>query len=424
MAAGRAAETGAPVILLEKTESPGAKLRITGNTRCNLTNTKALAQFIEMFGRNGRFLYGAFHVFFRDELIALLSRYGVETRVEDGGRVFPASGKASDVVDALERYAVENGVQIRPLSPVERINAADGHISSVFIGRRIIPVSAAVLSTGGASYTATGSTGDGYRMAKELGHTIVPLRPALDPLVVKQKKISESLQGVSLRNVRLSAFSCEASDIDPSLVIRKDYGRGMGAGKMPRGLIESRRGDVMVAHYGLSGPATLLISLSVVDALRNGPVSVAIDLFPDEQEDALAKRLQKEFDTFGKRMLRNILDRMLPHLMVAQVAELAGIQPDRPANQISAAERARLQRILKSFSFDIEGPLSMHTAFVTAGGVALDEIDPKTMESRIVKGLFFAGEVMDLDAETGGYNLQAAFSTGYVAGENAARQAI
>ena len=421
MAAGRAAEMGASVLLLERTNRPGNKLLLTGNKRCNLTNTKDLEDFVAMYGGNGRFLYSAFGRFFRDDLLGLMERYGVETKTEPDGRVFPASNKAEDVMNALRRYTEDCGVRLRTGARVTGIQVAGQRVVGVEIGQEPVPAAAVILATGGASYPETGSSGDGYRLAAELGHTIVKLRPALVPLIVQEMDLAKSLQGISLKNVRLTACQCEADQIDPFLTLAADYGRGIGGRKPPKPVIESRTGEMMITHFGISGPITLLMSLAVVDALERGPVSVAIDLFPALDHGQLQQRLQGDFDRYGKRSLRHLLDGLLPHKLVDPFLGMTGLPPDRLGHQMTAVERERLAGLLKSLRFNIKAPLPIASATVTAGGVSLDEIDPKTMASRLVKGLYFCGEVMDLDADTGGYNLQAAFSTGYVAGEEAGR---
>jgi len=424
MAAGRAAEMGADVLLLEKTERPGKKILISGKTRCNVTNARELEDFIAMYGPNGRFLYSAFHRYFRGDLLAFLGRYGVETKTERGGRIFPASDDARDVVRALERYMADYGVRLRTNVRVTGLQVEAGRVIGVRTARGTYPAAAVVLATGGASYPHTGSTGDGYRMAAEVGHTIVKLRPALVPLVVREVRRAKSMQGVSLRNVRLTAYQCPADEIDPSLTPKRDCGRGTG-GKRPRPpIIESRMGEMMMTHFGLGGPITLAMSLAVVDALERGPVSVSIDLKPALDEKQLRRRLQRDFERYSKRSYRRILKGLLPQKMIDPYVEMTRIPPDVPGHRITAEERERLLYSLKSLRFNIVGPLSMDAAIVTAGGVSLKEIDPRTMASRLVEGLYLCGEVMDLDADTGGYNLQAAFSTGYIAGEHAATYVI
>lgn len=423
MAAGKAAETGARTVLLEKGDLPGKKLLLTGNTRCNVTNTRDLDRFVEMFGPNGRFLYGAFGRYFRDDLLAFLRRHGMEALAEADGRVFPLSQDAADVLNALRRYMADHGVMLHSGTRVTAIEAVNGRVSCVCTTNETYYARAVVLATGGASYPGTGSTGDGYRIAAALGHTIVPLRPALVPLVVQDRATVAAMRGVSLRDVRLTAYRCPAAEIGRYPTVTRDYGRGAGRGKPPHPVIESRRGDVMVTHFGLSGPATLLISLATVEALSSGPASVSIDLFPDLEQKQMAATLQLELNSHGRRTMHNILEGLLPHKVASGMAAMVGVASDKPASQVGGAERDRLATLLKSLAFDIQGPLSMESAFVTAGGVSLKEVDPRTMASRLVQGLYLCGEVLDLDADTGGYNLQAAFSTGYLAGLSAASAA-
>ncbi len=420
MAAGRAAELGAEVLLLEKTDRPGKKLLISGKTRCNLTNAKELDDFIRMYGENGRFLYAAFRRFFRDDLFSFLRRYGIETKVERGGRIFPVSDNAGDVVAAFERYMADYGVRLLTGVQITEILEENGTVTGVQAGGKSYPADAVVLAVGGASYPETGSSGDGYHMAAGLGHTIVKLRPSLVPLIVAEVERAKSMQGVSLRNVRLTAYRCRAEEIPP-LILTRDYGRGIGGRQPQSPVIESRMGEMTVTHFGIGGPVTLLMSLAIVDALEEGPVSVSIDLKPTLDEKKLRERLQRDFDQSGKRNYRNILKGLLPNKMVGPFVEMTGVPPDKAGSQISAEEREGLLGLLKSLRFNIKSPLPIANAIVTAGGIALNEIEPRTMASRLVKGLYFCGEVIDLDADTGGYNLQAAFSTGYVAGESAAK---
>lgn len=419
MAAGRAAEMGAEVWLLEKTDSPGKKILLSGKSRCNLTNAKDLEHFIAMYGENGRFLHRAFNRYFREDLLFFLGGYGVETKAERGGRIFPVSDDARDVLMALTRYISDWGVKIKTRVGVAGIITANGRLTGVETNQGAFSASAVILATGGATYPATGSSGDGYKMAAALGHTVTTLRPALVPLVVDNRELAKSMQGVSLRNVRLTAFQCPAENIDPSLTPDEDTGRGLAKKPIPP-VIESRMGEMMMTHFGIGGPVTLLMSLAVVDALARGPVSVSIDLKPALTREQLRLRLQRDFDSFSKRSYQRILRGLLPGKMVAPFVVMTQVPPDKPAHQITAAERERLLDLLKSLRFNILRPLPMATAIVTAGGVSLKEVDPRTMASRLISGLYFCGEVLDIDADTGGYNLQAAFSTGHLAGEQAA----
>jgi len=421
MAAGRAAEAGARVLLLEKMERPGKKILVSGKTRCNLTNTRELQDFIAMYGSGGAFLQAAFHRFFREDLLGLLRRYGVETKAERGGRIFPVSDRAADVVDAFQIWLNESGVELLTAQRVLSLAVTEGRIAGVETTAGLLPAAAVIVATGGATWPATGSTGDGYELARGVGHHIEKLRPALVPLIVKETSLAKAMQGVSLRNVRLTAFRGRPGDFRPAFVPSRDTGRGSGGTKKRRGpVIESRCGEMMMTHFGIGGPVTLLMSLAVVDALEEGPVSVAIDLKPALDYPQLRTRLQRDLDAHGKRQCRGILAGLLPRKLIAPLAEQAGIPLDKPAHQINAGERERLVETLKALRFEIAGALPMSSAMVTAGGVSLKEIDPRSMASRLVRGLYFCGEVLDIDADTGGYNLQAAFSTGWVAGEAAA----
>jgi predicted Rossmann fold flavoprotein len=406
MAAGRAAERGAGVLLLERMPQPGKKILISGKTRCNVTNSREMEDFILAFGPNGRFLYSPFRRFFRDELLAFLRRYGVETKLERGGRIFPASDDAHDIVRVFESYLRDNQVRIQTGIRVTAINTENGQVTGVSTDKGEHPARAIILAAGGASWPATGSTGDGYRLAEALGHTIIKLRPSLVPLVVEEVDLAKSMQGISLKNVRLTSYRCRAGEID--------------APRAGKSIIDTRMGEMMLTHFGLGGPITLQMSLDVVDALEKGPVSVAIDLKPALEIEQLKMRLQRDFDTYSKRSFHNILKELLPQKMIEPFIQLSGIPVDKPGHQINAKERDKLAKLLKSWRFNIKSPLPLSVAMVTAGGVSLKEIDPQTMASKLIKGLYFCGEVMDINADTGGFNLQAAFSTGYVAGESAA----
>jgi predicted flavoprotein YhiN len=420
MAAGRAAEVGARVLLLEKMKRTGKKILISGQTRCNLTNSKELDEFIAMMGPNGRFLYSVFHRYFREDLLAFLKRYGVETKPEPDGRIFPASNNARDVVKAFQRYMLGHGVHMLTGTRAIGIKVNGGKVTGVQTDKGTCPAEAVVLATGGASYPSTGSTGDGYRMASALGHTIVKLRPSLVPLIVKEVQLSKSMQGVSLHDVRLTAYKCCADDIASLPAATSDSGRGTAHEKPPWPIIASRRGDMIMTHFGIGGPIALQMSLAIVDALEGGPISISIDLKPDLDEKLLHQQLQQEFDRYGRRSYRRILNGLLPSKMAEPFIQMTGIPLDKRVNQISSEERKQLIGLLKSLRFNIKEPLPLAAAMVTAGGVSLNEIDPHTMASRLIKGLYFCGEIMDLDGDTGGYNLQTAFSTGYVAGEQAA----
>jgi predicted Rossmann fold flavoprotein len=395
MAAGRAAECGARVLLLEKTPRLGNKLRLTGKGRCNITNDADLATFVAHFAESGPFLYGAFARFFVHDLISFFNQRGVPTTVERGGRVFPVSNDARQVVAALEGYLAVNGVELRFRSPVDRLLIEAGRVKGVESRGRVVPCAAAVLATGGASYPRTGSTGDGYRLAAEVGHRIVPIRPALVPLALREPWAG-TLQGLSLRHVQVSALF---------------YGRPMA----------QEFGEMLFTHFGVSGPIILTLSRRVVDALPEGQVVLSINLKPALTAEELDRRLQLELEEGRHKFFRNVLAGLMPAKMSDVFVTLLGISGDKLAHRVTSPERKRLRALLQDLRLTVDHPRPIAEAIITAGGVATQEINPRTMESQVVKGLFFCGEVIDVDADTGGYNLQAAFSTGYLAGEAAAR---
>jgi len=400
MAAGQAAQAGAEVLLLEKMSRPARKLRITGKGRCNLTNTEPVPQFIEHFG-DGRFLRQCLARFSCPDLLDFFETLGVPTVTERGGRVFPASGQAQDVVDALVRWVAQAGVTLLTGVPASQLNVEAGRVTGVATpkGRsrkpRVYRGDAAIVATGGASYPATGSTGDGYRLAQAVGHTVVPIRPALVPLETRGD-VAGRLQGLSLRNVRVSVL------VD---------------GETRQSLF----GEMLFTHFGVSGPVVLSMSRTMVDALRLGQeVALSIDLKPALDERKLDARLLRDLAASGKRQYQTLLKGLLPRKLIPVCIEQTGVSATKVASQITAADRGRLRDWLKQFRLDVTGHRSFKEAIVTAGGVATREVDPRTMASRLVEGLYFAGEVLDVDADTGGYNLQAAFSTGWLAGRAAA----
>jgi hypothetical protein len=394
MAAGRAAECGATVLLLEKTPRLGNKLRLTGKGRCNLTNQADLSEFISHFGASGRFLYSVFSRFFVQDLLSFFEQRGVPTVVERGGRVFPVSNDARQVVAALEGYLLAGGTQIRYRCAVERLLVEDGRIWGVQAAGSTIRSAAVILATGGASYPRTGSDGQGYGLAAEIGHHIVPIRPALVPLLTAETW-PRQLTGLTLHNV-LATLLCNGRPI------------------------ARESGEMLFTHFGVSGPIVLTLSGRAVDALAKGQVSLSINLKPTLTAEELDQRLCRELSAHGRKQLSNMLVELLPHKMVDVFVSLLGIPPDKPCHQISHAERRSIVALMQDLQVTITGSRSIAEAIVTAGGIDTREIDPRSMESRHIRGLFFCGEVIDFDGDTGGYNLQAAFSTGFVAGESAA----
>jgi len=400
MAAGQAASLGAETLLFEKMNRPGRKLRITGKGRCNLSNVAPLHEFIEHFGPSGSFLIQAFHRFFTPELVAFFEGLGITTVTERGGRVFPSSGKAQKVVDALVHWARKSGVILRTKSQVERLLVEKERVIGVQLSRnssaQVCHGDATILATGGASYPATGSTGDGYRMAESVGHKIVEIRPALVPLETGGG-VAPRLEGLSLRNVALHMYVDDEKKVEAF-------------------------GEMLFTHFGVSGPMILYLSKQAVDALRAGQrVTLSIDLKPALDEHKLDARLLRDLDAHGKRHYRNLLKGLLPSKLIPVCVDLTDIPPHKESSQITAQERARLLGWLKDFRLQVTGYRPFEEAIITAGGVDTLEVDPRTMASRLVDGLYFAGEVLDVDANTGGFNLQAAFSTGWLAGRCAAQ---
>ena len=402
MAAGTAAQAGCDVILLEKNNRLGKKLLITGKGRCNLTNACEIEEVIDRFAGGGKFLYSALHAFPPVAAWQFFTDRGLDLVVERGRRVFPASGNAADVVRVLQDYLRQGGVSVRLNSPVEEIitrGAQPRHIAGVKLDDgSFLSADAVILATGGASYPGTGSTGDGYVMAEKLGHTLQPLYPALVPLKVKEKWVKEA-SGLNLRNVRARLLDGQE-------------------------LLGSEFGEMDITHFGVGGPIILTLSRFVAPRVQNGKtLRLEIDLKPALDDERLDARLQRDFQKYARKSLKNALNDLLPKALIPVVIDLSDIPPDRPTHQITREQRYRLLRLLKGLPLTITGTLSLSSAIVTEGGVTLDEVEPRTMASRLVKGLFFAGEVLDLAADTGGFNLQAAFATGYAAGRHAARAA-
>ena len=397
MAAASAAEHGAEVTLLEKMPAVGRKLLITGKGRCNVTNSADIPTIIKNMPGNGSFLYSALHAFDNGELMAWLEGRGVPLKTERGGRVFPVSDQARDVVAAFSRVLADLGVLVITGQAVREITTEAGRAAGAITadGRRW-PGDAVILATGGASYPGTGSSGDGYRMATALGHTVVPLKPSLVPLEVAEDWVAD-LQGLALKNAAVTVTA---------------------AGKV----VADEFGELLFTHYGLSGPVILSLSNPVAALLRDQPgaeVLVTINLKPALSAETLDKRVQRDFAKFSRKQFKNSLGELLPARLEAVVVDLSHIDPDKPVHQVTKEERARLVQLLQNLTFTVTRTRPLAEAIVTAGGVHTKEIHPGTMASKLVSGLYFAGEVIDVDGYTGGYNLQAAFSTGYVAGRAA-----
>lgn len=392
MAAVIAGREGAKVTLLEKMNYIGKKMGITGKGRCNITNACDMSEFIKNTPGNGKFLYGAYERFTNEDLLQLLHDAGLETKVERGGRVFPASDSALDVRNTFMKLMKQYGVDVHLEEPVKKILVDDGTVTGVVTDKETHHADAVVIATGGKSYPATGSTGDGYILASQVGHTITDIRPSLVPIVTEESWVKD-LMGLSLRNVELS-------------VIAKNKVQA------------TMFGEMMFTHFGITGPIVLSLSHTVGKLMRKkniGTIGLDINLKPALSPETLDKRLQKDFDLYSKKQLINGMKDLLPSRLIPLIIELAGIDPQKPINQISKEERQQIGYMLQHMPLTVKGLRPVEEAIVTAGGISLKEFNPKTMESKLVKGLYGAGEVLDVDAFTGGYNLQAAFSTGYVA---------
>jgi len=406
IAAGRAASMGKQVVLLEKMHRPGRKLGITGKGRCNLTNTAKYSEFVKHFRRGRNFLRPAFYTFFNQDLQDFFREQGLSLVVERGGRVFPNSNSATDVIDVLVNWAKKHNVDIRTNSAVQKIALENGCVKGVEYIRKkdnkdtsgkkqYIEANAVILTTGGASYPATGSTGDGYKLSGDLGHSITEISPGLVPLEVEDD-ICSDLQGLSLKNVNLQVW------ID---------------GKKK----QESMGEMLFTHFGISGPIVLSLSSYIARALNSSSrVELSIDLKPGLDHNKLDRRLQRDLQNQGKKDFRNLLGGLLPGKLIDACVCQTGILPDKKGSNVSAKERAVLRNWLKDFRLRVSSPRPLSEAIITSGGVFLSEVDPKTMASRLVSNLYFAGEVLDIDADTGGFNLQAAFSTGWLAGGSAA----
>ncbi len=387
---------GNETVLFEKNEKIGKKLFITGKGRCNITNAADIEELIERISVNGSFMYSGFYSFTNEDIINLIESYGVKTKVERGSRVFPASDKSSDVIKAFRRFIDDKGVNLRLENEVKDINLEkDGKFSISFRksgGRTQTEIfDSVIITTGGASYPSTGSTGDGYRFAEKLGHKIVKIKPALVPCEIKESFVKE-LQGLSLRNVKIKAYTGKKK-------VYEDFG------------------EMIFTHYGISGPIVLSMS-NYINRIENKKIDIYIDLKPALDYDKLKNRIIKDFEKYSKKQFKNSLDDLFPSKLIPVIVKLSGIPEDKFVNQITKEERQNLINLIKNFRMTFKGFRPVTEAIVTSGGVDTLEVDPSTMESKIVKNLYFAGEVLDLHAETGGYNLQIAYSTGYLAGNS------
>ena len=396
IAAIASAKCGDNVTLIEKNSSCGKKLLITGKGRCNITNSADLNEFIENTPTNPKFLYGALNNFSNEDIISMLEKQGLKTKVERGGRVFPVSDKSYDVLDALLGILKELKVKILTNTEATSIIVKNGQAVGVKTKNSELNGSKIILATGGKSYPITGSTGDGYKMAMELGHTVTDLKPSLIPLT-SNDETCKNLQGLSLKNVAIKLK-------DNDKIIYKDFG------------------EMLFAHFGVSGPIVLSASSYLVryknlnEALKNNSINLQIDLKPALTEEKLDARILRDFEQEKNKEFKNSLDKLLPQKLIPVIIEKTKIKPNKKVNEITKEERQSIVKNLKNLEINITGVRPIEEAIITSGGINVKEINPKTMESKIIKGLFFAGEIIDVDCLTGGFNLQVAWSTGYTAG--------
>lgn len=391
IAAGFAASQGAKTVLLERGSSIGRKLLITGGGRCNLTNNQTdIKKLTEVFGKEGRFLYSAFSSFSPADTLKFFSELGVTCVEEDAGRIFPDDDEAKSVLRALTTFVRFSGAKIWTDAEVKRLECTDGRVTGIILENGIIRADRVVIATGGLSYPATGSKGDGFKWAERCGHTIVPLRPVLTPVKLRERWIAD-LEGLSLRDVSISAYS----------------------GKK----IAEERGDLLFTKDGMTGPAVYNISRSISGNEQG--MKLLLDIFPDEPREELDKRLAELFAANDKKMMKTALGSILPPKLLPVLIRLSGLDGEMHGAKVSKAHRKVLLGLLKELETVIESFHGFNKATVTAGGVSLKEIDPKTMKSKVIENLFFAGEVLNLDAPTGGYNLQMCWSTGALAGKSA-----
>ena len=396
------ARNGDNVILIEKNNSLGKKLLITGKGRCNITSSIDISDFIKNVPGNGKFLYSAFQNFTNIDIIKLIEENGIKVKEERGNRIFPVTDNAKDVLMCFEKELRKyKNIEIRLNTKVKEILEENKEVMGILLesGEKLL-ASKVIIATGGKSYPLTGSTGDGYKMASKLGHTVEKIQGSLVPLTA-DKILCQSMQGLSLRNVKI-----QIKDLEKNKKIYEDFG------------------EMLFTHFGISGPTILsssahLLRYKEIDRLlKENKIKLIIDLKPALSEEELDKRIRRDFEEFINKEFKNSLEKLLPKKMIESVINLSGINPIKKVNEITKEERKNLVNLIKNFEVSIDGFRPVEEAIVTAGGISVKEINPKTMESKLVKGLYFAGEVIDVDAYTGGFNLQIAYSTGYTAGLN------
>lgn len=393
MAASTAADRGLNVILLEKNHRVGRKILITGKGRCNITSDCDVEELIENVNKNSKFLYSAFYTFTNTDVIDMFNNLGVKTKTERGKRVFPESDKAHDIANALERQIKNKKVKIMLNSNVDKVISKNNKIEKVILkNKQEIKCDCVIIATGGLSYPLTGSTGDGYKFAKSLGHTIIDTKPSLIGIEVQEKFVGE-LEKLNLKNVSINVYNSKNKKI------YDDFG------------------ELEFTKYGLDGPIIKSASCKMKDTTKEN-YKISIDLKPALDEEKLDKRIQKDFQKYTNKKFEKALDDLLPKRLIPTIIRLSEIDSNTVVHQISKEQRRNLVKLLKNFNFTVKRYRPIEEAIITSGGVKVNEINSSTMESKLVKGLFFAGEVIDVDAYTGGFNLQIAFSTGYLAGFN------
>ena len=399
MAAITAAEYGNNVTIIEKNSDFGKKLLITGKGRCNITSSLYMSEFIKNTPGNGQFLYSAFQNYTNTDIIDFLKRQGLEVKEERGNRIFPVTDKSIDVLNCFKSKI--NELKIKKLfnTRVQKILVQNGEVLGVRTDKEIIQTDKIILATGGKSYPLTGSTGDGYLIAKNIGHKVTEIRPSLVPLVIYEKNECKEMQGLSLRNVGIKII-----DESKNKLIYEDFG------------------EMIFTHFGISGPTILSGSAHLVrykkidDLMKEQKIKLQIDLKPALTEEQLDERILRDFKEFKNKQFKHALDKLLPQKMIPIVIEKTKINEEKRVNEITKEERRNLVKVLKKFELTIKDFRPVEEAIITSGGINIKEINPKTMESKLVKGLYFAGEIIDVDSYTGGFNLQIAYSTGYTAG--------
>lgn len=400
LAAISAAKQGDNVTILEKMNSCGRKLLITGKGRCNITSSLAMEEFIKNIPGNGKFLYSAFGNFTNTDIIQMLESEGVKTKNERGNRVFPVSDRSQDVLNALLKILKKLKVIIKTNTKVNKIIVKENMAIGVETDNGTIYADKIILATGGKSYPATGSTGDGFEFAKQSGHTITELKASLVPLETYEIDLCKTLQGLSLKNIAI-----KVKDIEKNKVIYEDFG------------------EMIFTHFGVSGPtilsssAIILRYINIKELLKGKKIKLYIDLKPALTEEQLDLRIRRDFEEIKNKQFKNSLDKLLPQKMIGTVINLSKINENKKVNEITKEERINLVKLLKNFEITIKSFRPIEDAIITAGGVDTKQINPKTMESKLIKNLYFAGEIIDVDAYTGGFNLQIAYSTGFTAGK-------